>query len=200
MTDVPNVSVNQYNGYYDTGKPLSPSKWLSISRIYEGEKGSHGKCSVRTLAKLAGVSHGTAQKAINLASKGLVSPPKAKRGHGRKGVGSMKNFTSEHDNFLYYLYKKNPSLPLYGYCEEFFLIFKIKISTCLVMRWFNTIGKYKGSLRVTDVRPSRRDTYENCFLLKQYLDFLKTVKDVKRLVFADEKTNERIDDFFKNKT
>ena len=105
MTDVPNITVNQYNGYYDTGKPLIPSKWLSVSLVYEEEKGSHGKCSVRTLAKLAGVSHGTAQKAINLAYKGLVSPPKAKRGHGRKGVGSMKNFTSEHDD-LYYLYKK----------------------------------------------------------------------------------------------
>ena len=55
------------------------------------------------------------------------------------------------------------------------------------MRWFNTAGTYKGTLIVTDVRPVKRERFENCYHLKKYLDLMKKITDVSSLVFTDEK-------------
>ena len=193
------VSRNSNSGFFENGKSFSASKWKAIADIYWREVEESGHCTVRTLAKKACISEGSAAKAIRTASSGASVPIKSDRGHKKKGPGSIKYFGTEHHKFLYALYQKNPALPLYGYCEELWFQYGIQVSSMLVSRWFSEIGRYKGTLRVTDVRPDRRDTYENCWKLKQYLHTIKNVKDVRRLVFSDEKPMKEIMIFSKTR-
>ena len=150
--------VNKYNGYYERGKPFSPDKWLNIMMIYLSELDKSGKCTLRQLSEEAMISTTAASKAMQFAAEGVLIPLVASRGHGKSGVGSLKGLGIEHSEYLYTLYKANPALPLYGYCEEFRLKFGIIISEQLVLRWFNTAGRYKGSRRVCDQRPHKKYT------------------------------------------
>mmetsp|Transcript_12821 Transcript_12821/g.15686 ORF Transcript_12821/g.15686 Transcript_12821/m.15686 type:complete len:85 (+) Transcript_12821:195-449(+) len=47
----------------------------------------------------------------------MIPPPK-KRGHGRKGVGTIVGFKFRHYVYVYELYKRNPSRTLTGYVEK----------------------------------------------------------------------------------
>ena len=78
-----------------------------------------GDCTFVTLAKEACISETIAMKGIQSVAIGVPIPTKVRRGNSRIGVGSLKGFTREHSEYLYTLYKSNPALPLYGYCEEF---------------------------------------------------------------------------------
>ena len=78
-------------------------------------------------------------------------------------------------------------MPLSGYCEEFFLLFGIKVSDVFMKRWFDTIGPFKGSLRVTSSHNISRYSNENIKRLHDYLNLITNIKDHVRLVFSDEK-------------
>ena len=119
MSRQPTVRRNMNGGYYESGSSFTHSKWVSILHDYETLLEKEGKCTVRMLAKAACISLHSAHRAINLHRAGLSVMPKCQRGHGKKGVGSKKGFSVEHHAFLYDLYKRNPSMPTYGYCEEF---------------------------------------------------------------------------------
>ena len=113
--------------------------------------------------------------------------PKRQRGHGRCGIGSKKLLNVEHHTFIYELYKNNPSMPLYGYCEEFYKKYHIKLSDSFVKRWFDCIGPYKGSLRITSSHPTGRYSDATIWRLRDYLALITSIDDHARLVFSDEK-------------
>ena len=73
---------------------------------------------MRELAKAAGISLLSANKAIINIEVANQLPIKKPSGHQLKGPGSISGLRKEHHSFIYYLYRNNPSLPLYGYCEE----------------------------------------------------------------------------------
>ena len=191
----PTLQVNQNGGYYVEGKPFSNDRWVSIVHSYVECLEQHGSCSVRELAQRTAVSLGTARKAILSYKNGMLVPCSTDCGHGRKGAGVICGLQKEHHVFLYHLYKKKPSMPLYGYSEELKKTFGITISSQTILRWFNTIGPYKGSLRVTGSHPNGRETFRTCYLLQQYLKKISFIKNRKRLVFADEKPFKEIDIF-----
>ena len=143
--------------------------------------------SVRTLAKEAAISNDSAHRIIKLQRKGMHSMPVSKRGHGWTGIGSMKQLSIDHHCFIYELYKNNPSMPLSGYCEEFFLQFGVKLSDTFIKRWFDTIGPFKGSLRVTSSHNISRYSDENIRRLQNFLNIITNIEDHVRLVFSDEK-------------
>ena len=99
----------------------------------------------------------------------------------------MKCLNINHHCFIYELYKNNPSMPLSGYCEEFFIRFGIKLSDVFIKRWFDTIGPFKGSLRVTSSHNISRYSDENIRRLQNYLNIIANIDDHVRLVFSDEK-------------
>ena len=177
------MQVNKYSGFYPRGKPFPPDKWLSIMSTYLDEIDTFGYCSIPQLCVAASISETSARKAIRYVKDGVLIPPVKPKGHGKVGVGGLKGLDLMHSEYLYYLWQQNPSLPLYGYCEEFYLKFGITVSEQLILRWFKTAGKYKGSLRKADSRPDKVDTYRNCYLLKQYLQRIDGI-DPKRMVFG----------------
>ena len=113
--------------------------------------------------------------------------PCKKRGHNKVGIGSLVNLKIHHHAFLYSLYKSNPGMPLYGYCEELSNHFNINVSEMFVKRWFDTVGPYKGTLRKTSNFPHHKDSVENILRLCDYLQAVTSIGDPSRLVFADEK-------------
>ena len=121
MSSVSTVCMNSNGGYYEHGSAFSQSKWRTVLQVYYDILEKTGNCTVRTLAKGAAISNASAHKIIKLQKIGMHSMPVSKRGHGRTGVGSMKHLNMEHHCYIYELYKNNPSMPLSGYCEEFFL-------------------------------------------------------------------------------
>ena len=154
----------------DTMKLLrgfTQSKWVSILHDYETLLEKEGKCTVPMLAKAACISLHSAHCAINLHRAGLSVMPKCQRGHGKKGVGSKKGFSVEHHAFLYNLYKTNPSMPMYGYCEEFEQKFDHSLSESFIKRWFESIGPFKGSLRVTSYHPTGRYSISTIMRLQE---------------------------------
>ena len=54
-------------------------------------------------------------------------------------------------------------------------------------RWFDTIGPFKGSLRVTSSHNISRYSNENIKRLHDYLNLITNIEDHVRLVFSDEK-------------
>ena len=118
---------------------------------------------------------------------------KKNSGHHRSGVGSIMHLQPIHHKFIYNRYKVNPSLPLDAYCYYLYQEFKIQISVSTLHRWFKRIGKFKGNLRVTSTRPTSLETWVNTYKLQRYLNFIKLVKNKKRLVFSDEKPMKGID-------
>ena len=115
------------------------------------------------------------------------------RGHNRHGVGSIRNFTREHNEFLYWLYTENPSRPREGYVVEFYNHFNIQLSTSFITRWFKKIGKYKAVFRKTSIFPPNKFSHENHQKLQTYLHLVNQLNDQRRLVFADEKPMKEID-------
>ena len=103
----------------------------------------------------------------------------------------------EHHLYIYELYKSNPIIPLYGYCEELFNRFGIQVSEAFVKRWFDTIGPHKGSLRVTSHHNIGRYSMENLHRLQDYINFITSLADHRRLVFSDEKPMKEVMSFSK---
>ena len=99
----------------------------------------------------------------------------------------MKQLNIDHHTYMYELYKNNPSMPLSGYCEEFFLRFGIQVSDVFIKRWFDTIGQFKGSLRVTSSHNISRYNDANLVRLQNYLSTISNIQDHARLVFSDKK-------------
>ena len=152
--------------------------------MYETLLIEKGKCTVCMLAKKACISLHSARRSINLHQAGMDVMPKCQRGHGKKGVGSKKGFSVEHHAFLYDLYKRNPSMPTYGYCEEFKEKYGHSLSESFITRWFETMGPYKGSLQVTSSHPTGRYSDSTIMRLQQYTRLIESVDNHERLVFS----------------
>ena len=184
---MPTVCRNSNGGYYECGRSYSQAKWTSALHQYEVLLKEYGQCSIRRLAKEACISVHSAHRVVKLHREGRQEMPQCQRGDGRKGIGSKKSFTTEHHAFLYDLYRDNPSMPLYGYAEELYNKYKIKVSDSFIRRWFHQIGPHKGTLRVTSSHPTGRYSTQTIMRLQDYLAFISSVDDHSRLVFSDEK-------------
>ena len=156
MSTTGTVLHNQYGGLYQEGVAFTATEWCSIINIYYSTCQIFGKCSVRTLAKKAKVSKAAAHKCIKMCERGMTTMPVKKRGHNKKGIGSLSNLKIHHHVFLYSLYKSNPAMPLYGYCEELYRNHRIKVSEMFIKRWFDTVGPHKGTLRKTSNFPEKK--------------------------------------------
>ena len=181
------VLPNQYGGFYELGTSFTDSRWSSIMKTYSTICQNSGNCSVRTLAKEAKCSKASAHKVIVLCRRGMSTMPKKKRGHNKSGIGTLIDLKIHHHIFLYSLYKKNPSMPLYGYCAELLREFNINVSEMFMKRWFHTVGPYKGTLRKTSAFPHQKDSVQNVLRLINYLELITALGDASKLVFADEK-------------
>ena len=187
MSRLPTVLPNQYGGYYEVGKSFNDSKWYNILSVYITTCQNSGNCSIRTLAKKAKCSKDSAHKCIKMFRRGMSRMPCKKRGHNKVGIGSLVNLKIHHHAFLYSLYKSNPGMPLYGYCEELSNHFNINVSEMFVKRWFDTVGPFKGTLRKTSNLLHHKNSVENILRLCDYLQAVTSIGDPSRLVFADEK-------------
>ena len=118
---------------------------------------------------------------------GIVAPLLEKQGHGLSGIGVLSGMDMRHHSFIYERYLRNPSLPLVGYLEELERAFGLIVAKSTIQRWFMTIGPFKGTMRVTSTFPNSRDSWQTYRLLQRYLDFILSISDHTRLVFADEK-------------
>ena len=188
-------SVNTNGGMYGSGKAFSDERWLEIIGTYEHLSKAHGSCGIRQLARCCRISQGSAKKAIQFFDTGLIE--RKKRGHGRKGVGTVLRFGHEHHEFLYDLYLSRPSLPSEAYICEFNKKFGMVLSYTFVTRWFYKVGPCKGSLRMTSKFPHAKNSRRVLDMLTDYLDFIVKIYDQTRLVFADEKPQKEKDLFFK---
>ena len=187
MNNTTVVLPNQYGGFYEVSKAFTDSRWSAIVDTYNAICQISGSCTVRTLAKEAKCSKDAAHKAIGLCKRGMSKMPRKKRGHRKVGIGSLIQLKIYHHAFLYSLYKKNPAMPLYGYCEELQRHFGLNVSEMFMKRWFHTVGPYKGTLRKTSAFPHQKDSVENILRLVNYLEIVLQVGDSSKLVFADEK-------------
>ena len=71
MSRSPTVRRNMNGGYYETGISFTQSKWVSILHEYETLLENEGKCTVCMLAKAAGISLHSANRAIDLHRAGF---------------------------------------------------------------------------------------------------------------------------------
>ena len=195
MSNNPIICVNEYGGVYENGSAFSKAKWVFIIIMYERIVREDGSCTVRRLARSCGISRQSSHKAIDYYKIGIIVPPIRQQGHGRTGVGSLYGLKMVHHAYIYELYVKNAVLPLHGYIEEIHNKFGILLHYSLIERWFMTIGPFKGVMRLTSRFPSGRETWVTYRLLKKYLQFIVSVTDHRRLVFADEKPMKEIDIF-----
>ena len=156
MNDDRAILHNSEGGMYQHGIPFSSTEWARVSRRYEHEIQSHGSCSVRRLVHLTGISVGSARKSIKAYHDGYDVPIVSPRGHHLAGVGSLIGLSEEHHAFLYDLYKANPDRPLIGYEQEMYSKYGFVVRYDLIYRWFNYVGPFRGSLRVTNAFPPDR--------------------------------------------
>ena len=197
MGDIPIVLQNTYGGFYEPGRSFPRSIWMSLVSLYESEIESHGSCTERQLASRGRVSKRSARKAIDYFEGGLVCATPPHRGHGFVGVGSISGMSMKHHAYMYDLYVANPSRSLDVYVDKLHKAFGVAITCSTMQRWFMTIGPFKGTMRVTSTFPDSRDSWQSCSLLQNYLDFILSIRDHKRLVFADEKPMKEKDIYLK---
>ena len=193
MPVISEIKENENGGFYEQGKPFDKAKWVSIFNIYEKELEAYGKCTIRRLAERASISNNSARKMIDYYKSGIVVPYLKPRGHSLRGVGALLGWEMRHHEYLYTLYRDNPSMPVDGYVEEFYNWCGICLSKSTVERWFQTIGPFKGTMRVTSRYPSARDSWTTYHILENYLAFILSIDDHSRLVFADEKPMKEVD-------
>ena len=112
---LPTILCNNEGGTYTVSHSFAPNKWYQISKCYSTILWNNGRCTVRKLASAARISKASAGKAIDAFYNGFGVPQRKKRGHGKRGAGSMNGITMEHHAFLYELYLDNPARPLDGY-------------------------------------------------------------------------------------
>jgi hypothetical protein len=86
------VRRNERGGFYMKGKSFTEAQWVVIVEAYANELDSKGKCTVRRLADLCKISHASAKKAIDFYDEGAIRL--APRGHGRRGIGTLKELTA----------------------------------------------------------------------------------------------------------
>ena len=105
---------------------------------------------------------------------------------------SISGFTDEHHDFLYHLYQTLPTRPLEGGdVDEFMRATGIKISQTFVSNWFNS-GPFKGNMRKTSKFLAKHSP-ENVQRMAEYIQFMRSIQDHRRVVFADEKSMQEID-------
>ena len=100
--------------------------------MYEKILSVKGRCTVRMLAAGAKISFASANKAIIYYDIGMVIPPISKRGHCKRGVGSLSGMQMQHHMFIYRLYLDNPALPLHGYIEELYTKFRLIVNEDII--------------------------------------------------------------------
>jgi transposase len=188
-------SFNTNGGRYESGQSFSDEKWLELIGTYEHLLKAHGSCGIRELARCCHISRGSAKKAIQFFDTGLIE--RKRRGHGRKGVGAILRFGHEHHEFLYNLYLSRPSLPSEAYIYEFERKFGMVLSRTFVSSWFNKVGPYKGTLRMTSKVPHAKNSRRVLDMMTDYLSFIVKIRDQTRIVFVDEKPLKEKDLFFK---
>ena len=83
-------------------------------------------------------------------------------------------------------------MPQYGYIEEFSQHFGILLSASFIKRWFESIGPYKGTLRVTSSHPTGRYSTSTIMRLREYIKLIESIPNHEKLVFSDEKPMKEI--------
>ena len=180
-----NLLKNKYGSYYVSGRPFTADRWVTIMDIYKDMVAMTGKCSIRQLAVVAGVSRTSAKKAIEYHEKGTIDY--LPRGTKRKGIGSLIGFKPEHHAYIYELYSRKPSRPRDVYVSKLQEKFNISVSQQFISDWFKTIGPFKGNLRETSLFPPDKESPRVQKLRDEYMDFIKCVQNHRKIVFADEK-------------
>ena len=62
----------------------------------------------------------------------VIVPYNLKRGHDYTWAGMLKGMEMCHHAYIFELYLHNPCLPIYGYCEEFELKFRLHVSNSII--------------------------------------------------------------------
>jgi len=136
------LSRNENGGFYISGAEFGKAKWVEIIAIYfdaiNEATNSECSCSIRDLARKAKISNHSAAKAIAYHEAGYIS--RIRKGNGRNGVGAMKSFRTNHDAYIYLLYKQKPKRPIESYMSKFNKKFNIELSHSFITRWFHQIG------------------------------------------------------------
>ena len=106
------VRRNERGGFYMEGKSFTEAQWVVIVEAYTNELQSVGKCTVRRLQDTYKICKESARKAIEFYNEEVIRL--AKRGHGRSGVGSIKELTTQQHHYIYNLFSRKPSRPMEG--------------------------------------------------------------------------------------
>ena len=192
-----NIRINVNGGVYAAGKSLSEGDWVQMYLDYQDILNENdGKCTCRALAVKSRRCTETAHKAISHFQMGLI-PPAARRGHRRRGNGTMKDLNGEHHQYIYDIYIRHPERSRESYVRSFYKEFRIEISVSFVTNWFKTIGPFQGNLRLTSRFPPKKYTWQTNELLDEYVLFISSVRRLSRLVFADEKPFKGLDIYCK---
>jgi len=179
------VNVNANGGFYMNGQGFDDAKYATLISRYQSIMDQEGECSIRKLALDMQVSRETARKAVILSNEGPYLSKS--RGRPKGGIGSSFDMTADHHMFIYRLYLELPSRPLEDYCLLFYQATGISVSNMFISRWFNSIGPFKGRMRLTSLFPPKNHSPKNFLLFNEYLDFIERIDDQRRLVFTDEK-------------
>ena len=144
------VVTNKNGGYFERGKLFTRAKWAEIIEIYNNNISLSGKCSTNCLAKLVRIRWITAAKEVHYSKLGFIPSYEKNK---VVGVGSLRGLKMKHHAFIFALYLSNPALPNYGYCKEVESKFGIILSPTFIIRWFRSIGPFKGNFRKTSKSP-----------------------------------------------
>ena len=189
------ICMNDNGGYYANGKGFGEDKYLDIIECYHALKHELGHPpSNRQLARKAKISYKCARKTKRFINHGGMSFEK--RGHGRKGAGSIKQLTDEEEEFLLALLEEDPSRSLDTYRIALYGFSGKKVSKGFMSMYWKKRYEYAANFRKTSVFQPRKYTEENILRLLDYLDFVQNV-DPDRLVFIDEKPLRGMDIFGK---
>ena len=187
------ISRNNNGGLYSNGRNFDDVKWAEITTQYDAllVLSKNGKCTIAELAKEAKISRGAAHKAILLYKSGKLYPQKQER--KKEAIGSRLGLEEVHHSFLYSLFLQDPRRPRESYIQELQLSFGLFVSAAFITRWFYTIGNFKGTMRLTSLFPHAKQSDRVQYYRSQYEQFIRSVGDRRRLVFADEKPMKEID-------
>ena len=190
------VLMNKRGGLYGIGRLYTKAKWMEIVRRYEDEVTMNITCTVRWLVVIACTSTKSVAKKITYPQSGLIVRY-FKRGHQRNRAGTICGWVATHDAMTWDLYLENPSRPLTGYVEELERMSGLAVSTMKICCWFQTIDPFKATMWEKSPFSCRQDSWSTYHHLCQYLDFILSIDNHWRLVFADEKLMKEVMIYYK---
>lgn len=182
------LRTNQLGGRYEPGRSYSLEKKLSVAETVKRLRLESGSDPTDVeVSQLTSVGRGFVAKVKEeLRVHGHILRPDEIVQRRATGVG-VRSLDEDDEALLLFLRYLDPTRSNQSYVENLYLYRGTVVSESLISNWFAHRFDHSGKFRVPNLIPVDKFKPENVLRYLEFILFMSTVQDPRRLKFGDEK-------------